>query len=214
MNMDRGLFITFEGGDGSGKTTQITLLKDYLVKKGIDAVTLREPGGIVISEKIREILLDNRYTEMDQVTEMLLYAASRAQLVAQVIQPALDNGTTVICDRYVDSSYIYQGFARGLGMDLVKTINDIATQNLMPDITFFMDMDPETAIKRRFDVSKPDRLEMEGIAFQRKVYEGYIQLCSLYPERIKRISGADGIERAFAQVKSRMEILLGQYSMR
>ncbi len=206
--MHKGIFISFEGTDGSGKTTQIALLSEYLNGKGFEPLILREPGGAVISERIRSVVLDNRHTEMDQVTEMLLYAASRAQLVAQIILPSLNMGKCVICDRFVDSSYIYQGFARGLGMETVKAVNDIATRNLMPDITFFMDVDPEVALKRRFDSSQPDRLEMEGVAFQRKVYEGYIRLCKLYPERMKRISGNEGIDASFSQIKSYMDAFL------
>jgi dTMP kinase len=209
--MNRGLFISFEGGDGSGKTTQIKLLNHYLTEKGIHTTTVREPGGVAISEKIRSILLDKKYKEMDNITEMLLYAASRAQLVAQVIMPALEKGISVICDRYVDSSYIYQGYARGLGIDMVKAINDIATRNLMPDITFLIDIDPETAIKRRLAEGKPDRLEMESIAFHTKVYDGYIWLANLFPDRIKRISGRNSIEDAFLQVKTHIDALLCKY---
>ena len=176
--------------------------------KGLNHITLREPGGVAISEEIRSIVLDNRYKEMDQVTEMLLYAAARAQLVSQVIQPSLASGKSVICDRFVDSSYIYQGYARGLGIELVKTVNDVATRNLMPDITFFMDIDPVLALKRRFDNSQPDRLEAEGTAFQKKVYEGYIKLAGLYPDRIKIISGIHGIDAAFSQIKSYVDVLL------
>jgi len=112
--MKKGLFITFEGSDGSGKSTQLSLLQDYLVKKGVETVSLREPGGVTISEEIRNIVLDNRNTEMSPVTEMLLYAASRAQLVSQVIKPSLEKGISVICDRFVDSSYVYQGFATAM----------------------------------------------------------------------------------------------------
>jgi dTMP kinase len=206
--MHKGLFITFEGTDGSGKTTQIALLTEYMQSMGHEPVTLREPGGVAISERIRSVVLDNRHTEMDEVTEMLLYAAARAQLVAQVILPALNAGKSVICDRFVDSSYIYQGFARGLGLETVKAVNDIATRNLMPDITFFMDVDPQVALKRRYDNSQPDRLEMEGVAFHQKVYEGYVRLCSLFPERMKRISGMEGIEASFIQIKSYMNAFL------
>lgn len=206
--MNKGLFISFEGTDGSGKTTQISLLSEYMQSRGFDPVTLREPGGVAISERIRSVVLDNRHTEMDEVTEMLLYAASRAQLVAQVILPALKSGKSVICDRFVDSSYIYQGYARGLGIDMVKAVNDIATRNLMPDITFFMDVDPQVALKRRFDSSQPDRLELEGVAFQQKVYDGYMRLCGLYPDRMKRISGSEGIEASFSQIRGYMDAFL------
>ncbi len=206
--MQKGIFISFEGTDGSGKTTQINLLSEYMQSRGYDLVALREPGGVAISERIRSVVLDSRHTEMDQVTEMLLYAAARAQLVAQVILPALNAGKSVICDRFVDSSYIYQGYARGLGIETVKAVNDIATRSLMPDITFFMDVDPELALKRRYDNSQPDRLELESMAFHRKVYDGYVLLCDQYPDRIKRISGMEGIEASFSQIRSYMNAFL------
>ncbi|NLG88401.1 MAG: dTMP kinase [Clostridiaceae bacterium] len=209
--MRKGLFITFEGSDGSGKSTQLSLLKEYLMNKGIRIITLREPGGVAISEKIRGIILDNRNTEMDPVAEMLLYAASRAQLVSQLIKPSLEKGITVICDRYVDSSYVYQGLARGLGIDTVKIVNDIATGNIMPDITFFMDIDPELALKRRLNSSVPDRLENESIEFHRNVYNGYLKLIEMYPERIKRINGEIGIEAAFSLIKEYIDALLCRY---
>lgn len=209
--MKKGLFITFEGGDGSGKTTQINLLNDYISKQGIEVVNVREPGGVPISEKIREILLDSKNTDMNDITEMLLYAASRAQLVSQVILPALNSGKCVICDRYVDSSYVYQGFARGLEIDVVKNINDIATQKLVPDITFFMDIDPDTALKRRLDAGCPDRLEMENISFHRKVYQAYVKIADMYPERVKRIDASLKIEDAFLQIKEYTDALLCRY---
>jgi dTMP kinase len=209
--MRKGLFITFEGSDGSGKSTQLSLLKEYLTKKGIKIISLREPGGVTISEKIRNIILDNKNTEMSPVTEMLLYAASRAQLVSQVIKPSLEKGITVICDRFVDSSYVYQGLARGLGINTVKLVNDIATENILPDITFFMDIDPELALERRFNESIPDRLENEGITFQHEVYNGYLKLIEMYPERIKRINGEIGINAAFSSVKEYIDALLCRY---
>jgi dTMP kinase len=209
--MRKGLFITFEGSDGSGKSTQLSLLKEYLIEKGIKILALREPGGAAISEKIRSIILDNRNTEMSPVTEMLLYAASRAQLVSQVIKPSLEKGITVICDRFVDSSYVYQGFARGLGINTVKLVNDIATGNMLPDITFFMDIDPDLALKRRLNESIPDRLENESIAFHRDVYKGYLKLAGMYPERIKRINGEMGVEAAFSSIKEYIDDLLCRY---
>ncbi len=206
--MKKGFFITFEGGDGSGKTTQINLLKDYLKSRDIEAITVREPGGVPISEKIRSLILDNQNTDMKDITEMLLYAAARAQLVSQVILPALAKGKAVICDRFVDSSYVYQGFARGLGIDIVVNINDIATQKLIPDITFFMNIDPTTAIDRRLRCGNPDRLESESISFHKKVYEGYIELLKMFPGRIKSIDASLGIEEIFSEIKEHTDILL------
>lgn len=211
--MKKGLFITFEGGDGSGKTTQINLLKDYLKSKNIEAITVREPGGVSISEKIRCLILDNQNTDMDKITEMLLYAAARAQLVSQVILPALNQGRAVICDRFVDSSYVYQGFARGLGIDVVQNVNNIATQKLVPDITFFMDMDPTTAMNRRLSCGNPDRLESEGVSFQEKVYEGYIELSKMFPNRIKTINASLGIEEIFSDIKKHTDILLKTFEI-
>lgn len=211
--MKKGLFITFEGGDGSGKTTQINLLKDYLKSKNIEAITVREPGGVSISEKIRCLILDNQNTDMDKITEMLLYAAARAQLVSQVILPALNQGRAVICDRFVDSSYVYQGFARGLGIDVVQNVNNIATQKLVPDITFFMDIDPTTAMNRRLSCGNPDRLESEGVSFQEKVYEGYIELSKMFPNRIKTINASLGIEEIFSDIKKHTDILLKTFEI-
>jgi dTMP kinase len=211
--MKKGLFITFEGGDGSGKTTQINLLKDYLKSKNIEAITVREPGGVSISEKIRCLILDNQNTDMDKITEMLLYAAARAQLVSQVILPALNQGRAVICDRFVDSSYVYQGFARGLGIDVVQNVNNIATQKLVPDITFFMDIDPTTAMNRRLNCGNPDRLENEGVSFQEKVYEGYIELSKMFPNRIKTINASLGIKEIFSDIKKHTDILLKTFEI-
>ena len=135
-----GLFITMEGTDGAGKSTQLNLLNDYLKNKGFNVVFVREPGGTKISEKIRDIILDIDNQEMHYMTETLLYASSRAQLVNQVILPELKKGSVVLCDRFVDSSIVYQGIARNIGIDIVKKINNIATGGLIPDITFFLDL--------------------------------------------------------------------------
>ena len=140
--MNRGLFITFEGPDGSGKTTQIERLRAFISEKGYDAILTREPGGTAISEKIREIILDKNNMEMDYMTEALLYAASRAQHVAQVIEPALESGKTVICDRFMDSSLVYQGSGRKLG-DCVRVINEYAVRGCFRDSTFLLQVDPE-----------------------------------------------------------------------
>lgn len=165
------MFVTFEGCEGVGKSTQLALLKDYLKKTGQEAVYVREPGSTEISEKIRSIILDPENTAMTAQTEALLYAAARAQLVAEVIRPALDAGKTVICDRYVDSSVAYQGYARGLGVGFVAKINSYALENAVPDVTVFIDLRPSASFR---SVSRDDRLEREGESFHDKVYEGYI----------------------------------------
>ncbi|NLY71574.1 MAG: dTMP kinase [Clostridiales bacterium] len=189
--MNRGLFITFEGPDGSGKTTQIKNLDRYLRARGIDTVLTREPGGTVIGEKIREIILDINHSEMSPMTEALLYAASRSQHVDQLIRPALEAGKTVICDRFIDSSIVYQGYGRKLG-DCILTINQIAVSNLMPDLTFLLLVDPELGIKR-ISEGELDRIESEKIDYHKEVYNGYLELASKYPERIIVIDGSKEI---------------------
>ena len=138
--MNRGLFITFEGIDGCGKSTQFQMLKEYLETQGVDFIVVREPGGTVIGEKIREILLNKKNDSMRPLTELLLFEAARAQIAEEVIRPALEKGTCVLCDRFFDSTYAYQGYARKLGADKVLLLNDLATAGLEPDITFLIDI--------------------------------------------------------------------------
>ena len=145
----QGIFITMEGPDGAGKTTQIELLKDYLNKKGYDVLITRDPGGNAVSEAIREVILNKDFTEMGYMTELLLYAAARAQLVKENIKPALSAGKAVIADRFVDSSAVYQGIGRGLGIDTVYKVNEFALQGILPDMTFLMDLDAEVGIASR-----------------------------------------------------------------
>lgn len=204
----KGYFITFEGPDGSGKSTQIRLIEKYLKQCGYDIVITREPGGTKISEKIRDIILDKTHAEMDYVTEALLYAASRAQHVAQAILPALKDGKIVICDRYVDSSYVYQGAGRGLG-ECVKEINRIAIQDCMPDITFLFKISPEES-KRR--IREVDRLEMEKMDYHRKVYQAYLDLETKYPERIKGIKANRSIDEMHREIRTYIECLLNKRS--
>ncbi|MBQ1384688.1 MAG: dTMP kinase [Firmicutes bacterium] len=180
--MKRGIFISFEGPDGSGKSTQIRLLTEYCREKGLEAVTVREPGGTAISEKIREIILDKKNSEMSPVAEALLYAASRAQLVEQIIRPALEEGKMVLSDRFMDSSIAYQGYGRGLG-DGVRIINEFAVRDLQPDLTFFLDLDPVKGKQRVLKEGEPDRLESEAMTVHRAVYEGYKKLSLIYPQR-------------------------------
>ena len=190
--MGEGVFITFEGTDGSGKSTQIDLLYLFLAKQGIDAVITREPGGTGIGEQIRSIILSVCNTEMDYLTEALLYAAARSQLAAQIIRPNLAAGRLVICDRFMDSSTVYQGFARDLG-DKVDQINKYTVANLTPDITFLLKISPEESAARRRS-RDTDRMEMQHIAYHEKVCEGYALLEELYPERIKSIDGMQSID--------------------
>jgi len=207
----KGFFITFEGNDGSGKTTQIRLLSEYLKEKGIEVVLTREPGGTPIGEQIRSILLDKANKDMHPVTEMILYAASRAQLVNTLIRPAIEEGKAVICDRFVDSSYAYQAMGRGLGLKAVRTVNSYAIGDCMPDITFFMDIDADTAMQRRnASGEEADRMESEKMEFHRSVYEGYKNLISLYPERIKPIDVQKSPEQVFESIKAYVDQLLNK----
>ncbi|HOD61124.1 MAG TPA: dTMP kinase [Bacilli bacterium] len=196
------MFITFEGGEGSGKTTIINRLMQELKDKNIKAFQSREPGGSKISEEIRKIILSVDNTKMDYVTEALLYAASRRQHLEEVIKPALEEGYLVICDRYVDSSLAYQGYARGLGIDEVYNLNYYATGGLLPDLTIFIDVNPEEGIAR---ISKnnrdKDRLDLETLAFHHRVREGYLQLVKRFPERIKRIDGNKNIEELYSEIR-------------
>ena len=187
-------FITFEGGEGSGKTSIINKLVPLLEADGLSCVTSREPGGVVIAEKIREIILDPENTAMCYETEALLFAASRMQHLKEKIIPALDDNKLVICDRYLDSSLVYQGICRGLGIEKVKTVNSFAC-DYMPSITFFIDVTPEVGLARlKNREGKIDRLDQEKLDFHNKIYNGYVELSKLYPERIKRIDGMRDID--------------------
>lgn len=206
--MKRGIFITVEGTDGSGKTTQIKLMEEYLKNKGFEVILKREPGGTKISELIRGLILDINNTEMGKTTEMLLYAASRAQLVHEVIRPSLMEGKMVICDRFVDSSYVYQGFGRGIDSKTIEEVNQAALDGIEPDITFFFDIDPEEALSRRIASTGADRIENEKIEFHKKVYSGYKKLAEKYPRRIKTIDSNRGIEEIFEEVQNWLDRLI------
>ena len=176
-----GVFITFEGGEGSGKTTIANMIKETLTKEGYQVVLTREPGGVDIAEKIRDVIVDVNNTNMDRKTEALLYAASRRQHLVEKVIPALQQGFVVICDRYVDSSLVYQGIARGIGIDEVYEMNLFATDNKMPDRTIFFDVKPEVALKRLANRDKTDRLDLEKNDFHQRVYEGYHKVMEMYP---------------------------------
>lgn len=186
-----GKFVTFEGTEGSGKTSIIAQIETYFKTKGYPVLCTREPGGIRISEKIRDILLDKSHTEMDPRTEALLFAASRRQHLVEKIAPALAQGMLVLCDRYVDSSLVYQGIARGLGLDEVFAINKFAIEDAMPDLTIFIDVTPDVGLARVFKNKNREvnRLDLEQRDFHKMIYDGYQRLMRAYPDRIKGIAG-------------------------
>lgn len=204
--MSKGLFISIEGPDGSGKSTQIENIKQFFCDKGIDIVFTREPGGTAIGERIREIILDKNCSEMDYMTEAMLYAAARSQHVAQVIRPSLEEGKIVICDRFVDSSIAYQGYGRKLG-DAVAIINDFAIGKCLPDVTFLMKLDPRIG-RRRIDADKQDRLEREQDDFHIAVFEGYLELEKKYKDRIVGIDAGRSIEEIKVDIYKKLEELL------
>lgn len=177
----RGKFVTVEGCEGSGKSTQLKMLAEYLTSAGIDFIMTREPGGSEISEDIRKIILNGKYKQMCDECEALLYAAARVQHIKEVIEPALESGKLVICDRYVDSSFAYQGYARELGEQYIAEINNIALERFSPDLTLFLDISPRDAFLRKHGADEGDRIESMGIEFHEKVYAGYRALLQKYP---------------------------------
>lgn len=203
-----GYFITMEGPDGSGKSTQIQLLRDYLSDKGYDIIICREPGGTKISEAIREVILNKDYTMMGNATEMLLYAAARAQLVEEVIRPALKEGKIVICDRFVESSVVYQGIARDMGVQLVYEVNQYAIGDTMPDLTILMKLDAKTGIARKKNQAELDRMELETLDFHNKVVEGYESLAKRDKDRIKEIDATLSIEEIHQRIVEQVEAVI------
>lgn len=196
----RGKFITFEGCDGCGKSTQLRLLSNYLTENGVAHVFTREPGGGKISEAIREILLNGKNAEMTDECEALLYAAARVQHLSDKVEPALREGKLVVCDRYVDSSLAYQAYARGLGLDFVTKINAFALEKYAPDVTVFIDLTPEEAFLRKHGADENDRLEQAGMEFHKRVYEGYKAVAQSYPQRVVCVNGRQTPQEIFADV--------------
>ena len=203
----KGLFIVMEGPDGSGKTTQINLLEQYLKEAGYECLITREPGGTVIGEEVRELILNPEYKEMSPVTEMLLYAASRAQLVHEVIGPALEAGRIVISDRFVDSSIVYQGIARNLGISTVAAVNASGIGIYRPDGIFFIDLSEAEGIRRKKNQKKLDRMEQESIDFHHLVSEGYRKVLAERPEVIK-IDGGKDIDVIQKKIRNHVDELL------
>ncbi len=199
--MDKGLFITFEGADGCGKTTQMQLLAEYLENHGHDVVLTREPGGKGLGEKVREILL-NYDGEVSDRCESFLFLADRAQNIDIIVNPAVNAGKFVLCDRHTDSTVAYQGYGRGLDLERINQLNDIATNGRKPDLTFLFDIDTETSMQR---VGKEkDRMESAGLEFHNRVRNGYLKLAKQEPERIKVIDATKSIEEIHQEVLSQL----------
>ena len=201
----KGLFITFEGLDGSGKTTQMEILNDYLKNRGFDVVTTIEPGGTKIGQKIRKILLDKENHDISPLAETLLFLASRAQLVSEVIAPALKKGKIVLCDRFFDSTVVYQGIARGLGEKEILKMNLWATGGMVPDITFLLSVKVSKGKKRMSDADKKtDRIELEKDSFKEKIYRGYLDTAKKNKDRIVIIDGEDSIKSISEEIKNKV----------
>lgn len=195
-----GIFITFEGGDGAGKSTQSIALCRQLEMRGYDVVSIREPGGTLIGEKVREILLDCDHGEMCPTAELFLYEAARAQLVQQIIKPALEAGKVVICDRFFDSTTAYQGYGRGLDIDMINTLNLAASDQIIPNRTIVLCTEAEQGLKRASRHTKPDRLESEIGDFHERVVEGFKKIAKADPERVRIISSDKGITDVFCEI--------------
>ena len=206
----KGLFITLEGPDGSGKSTLMKGLTKHFKKRGIEFISTREPGGTPISEKIRSIILDDKNTSMGGETEALLYAASRAQHIHETIRPALNEGKLVLCDRFLLSSLAYQGVGRDLGIDKVKMINDFGIKEINPDLILFLHIDSGKTLQRKTAHRGGDRLEQEGTEFHRKVYKGYMELLELYPENIKVIDARKSIKEVLSASIQEIENILNR----
>ena len=203
--MKKGLFITFEGADGCGKSTQMKMLKEYLQNKGFEVTETREPGGKGLGEKIREILL-NYDGEVSDRCESFLFLADRAQNIDIIVKPAVRDGKIVLCDRHTDSSVAYQGYGRGLDIDEINRLNTLSTGGLKPDLTFVFDVDIETSMSRVGN--EKDRMESAGNEFFNKVRKGYLEIAKQEPERVKVINAKNDIETVFQDVLKEIEPML------
>lgn len=206
-----GYFFSLEGCEGSGKSTIAKLLAEALTKKGFRVVLTREPGGIEIAEQIRNVILDRKNINMDAKTEALLYAAARRQHLVEKIIPELEKGSIVLCDRYIDSSLTYQGYARGLGIEEVLTINKFAIEDYMPDLTIYLDVSPEVGLARinKDKDREVNRLDVESLQFHTKVREGYHILLKRYPDRITKIDAQNDIDIVYREVSNKILQFIG-----
>ena len=204
--MNYSLFITFEGGEGSGKTSLIKYLQEELINRNIDVLSTREPGGIHIAEQIRQLILNPEHVNMDAKTEALLYAAARRQHLVERVMPALAQGNVVLCDRFVDSSLVYQGVGRDLGIDAILEINRFATNNCWPALTFFLDVDPEIGLARikKNESREVNRLDLEELSFHQQVREGYHQIMERFSNRIIRVDANHPFDQVKTEVKQKL----------
>jgi dTMP kinase len=210
--MKRGIFVTMEGPEGAGKTTIIQLLAENLEAEGYKILQTREPGGIEIAEQIRSIILDKENVKMDSRTEALLYAAARRQHLVEKVLPALNEGYIIICDRFIDSSLAYQGYARGLGMDQVLAINEFAIEGFMPNLTIYFDIKPEIGLERinRHKNREVNRLDLENLEFHEKVREGYLKLADQFRDRIYKVDASRTVEEVLQEVERKLkEVISG-----
>ncbi|SEN82135.1 thymidylate kinase [Mesobacillus persicus] len=208
--MNQGLFISIEGPEGAGKTTIINLLASLLGDEGFQVVVTREPGGIEIAEQIRGVILNKENTAMDARTEALLYAAARRQHLVEKVRPSLVDGKIILCDRFIDSSLAYQGYARGLGIDEVLSINQFAIEDMMPSLTLYFDLDPEIGLDRISKNSgrEVNRLDLENLEFHQRVREGYLLLTERFPERIVKIDSSKEIEQVLQEAREKIGQLI------
>lgn len=202
--MKQGWFISLEGVDGSGKSTQIQTTAAWLKEQGYEVLVTREPGGTATAEKIRDLVLDAD-VPLQPRTELLLYLAARAQHVAEVIKPALAAGRIVLCDRFVDSTLVYQGIVRGLDLCRIKELNEFASEELMPALTLLLDADPALLEERRRERGVTDRFEQEGLSFQKKLREGFLFLAEKEPERIKKVAALQAPEQVQVEIRCRLK---------
>jgi dTMP kinase len=209
--LNRGLFITFEGIEGCGKSTQSKLLLEYLARQGYDCVHTREPGGTKAGEKIRDVLLHSKKTHISDLTEMLLFEAARSQIVEEIIKPAMGSKKIIICDRFADATMSYQGYGGNVALDTIESINRIATGGLEPDLTIVLDLDTITGLERAKSKGI-DRMESKDLAYHERVRSGYLELARNNPGRIKVIKVADEVDRTQALVRQEVESVIQKYN--
>jgi dTMP kinase len=207
--LKRGVFISLEGIEGCGKSTQARILSDYVSELGYSVTLTREPGGTPIAEKIREMLLDRKNENMTSITELFLYLASRAQHVEQIIMPSLNESKIVICERFSDATYVYQGFARGLDLQIIENLTQIATSGLEPDLTIVLDLEVEEGLLRAEKLKNHlDRLESQSIDFHNKVRNGYLAIARKHPERVKVVDAKGSIEDVHFRIRQHINHIL------